>query len=78
MTATGKPICNPELPLEITLTTDFKQRLLIIQDSGIGMTRDEMIGNLGRIGYSGSLDFMKNIEKGKEANIIGQFGGTNK
>jgi len=39
------------------------------------LTKEEMIQNLGRIGHSGSGEFIKSIEKGKDANIIGQFGG---
>ena len=51
---------------------------IIIQDNGIGMTREELIDNLGTIARSGSKEFVeklaKNPEQNKAENIIGQFG----
>ncbi|MBQ7622046.1 MAG: molecular chaperone HtpG, partial [Candidatus Methanomethylophilaceae archaeon] len=43
-------------------------------DNGIGMNKEEMDANLGVIAHSGSLDFKKGIEEGKDVDIIGQFG----
>lgn len=65
--------------LEIHIGTDKQQRQLIIQDTGIGMTHEELIDNLGTIARSGSKKFLKEIQekKGDSAsvgNIIGQFG----
>ncbi|KAK5578166.1 hypothetical protein RB653_003119 [Dictyostelium firmibasis] len=66
---------DSSIPFEIKISTDDEKKTLIIQDSGIGMTRDEMIKNLGKIGYSGSGDFIKNLgENPDKASIIGQFG----
>ncbi len=64
-------------PLEISLVTDEEKRTLTIADHGIGMTRDELIENLGTIAHSGSKAFaaaLKNAGKGNEAQVIGQFG----
>lgn len=66
-------IPESEQPFEIRIYTDSKNNRLIIQDSGIGMTSEEMIGNLGTIAHSGSKAFMGQMEGGSDA-IIGQFG----
>jgi molecular chaperone HtpG len=63
----------------ITIRLDDDKRTLTIEDNGVGMTRDEVIQNLGTIARSGSLDFVKayaDAAKSKEAGlkIIGQFG----
>ncbi|HWA26880.1 MAG TPA: molecular chaperone HtpG, partial [Lacunisphaera sp.] len=73
---TEKDIANPDLGLEINLTTDDKAKTLTIQDYGIGMTRDELVENLGTIAHSGSKAFLKALGEGdqKNANLIGQFG----
>ncbi|CAI6365540.1 unnamed protein product [Macrosiphum euphorbiae] len=63
--------------LDINITTDKTNRKLIIQDTGIGMTREELISNLGTIAKSGSKAFLQNIQQSESANlssIIGQFG----
>lgn len=60
-------------PLEIRIYTDSKTNRLIIQDSGVGMTAQEMINNLGTIAHSGSKAFMSQMQDGGDA-IIGQFG----
>lgn len=65
--------------LEIHIGTDKQSRILTIQDTGIGMTKDELISNLGTIARSGSKHFLEQIkEQGSSAenssNIIGQFG----
>ncbi|KAF2073744.1 hypothetical protein CYY_004946 [Polysphondylium violaceum] len=62
-------------PFEIKISCDEDKKTLIIQDTGIGMTKEEMIKNLGNIGYSGSGEFLKQIgENPDKASIIGQFG----
>lgn len=63
--------------LEIHIETNKQNRTLIIQDTGIGMTRDEMIDALGTIARSGSKNFLKEIQDTQQTaaeNIIGQFG----
>ncbi|KAM8713819.1 hypothetical protein ACLKA7_014047 [Drosophila subpalustris] len=65
--------------LEIRITTDKPQMQLIIQDTGIGMTRDELISNLGTIARSGSKQFLEQLKQDQtnaqaSSNIIGQFG----
>lgn len=57
----GENVLAPELALEIKITTDKEGKVLTIQDSGIGMTRQEMQDNLGIIAKSGSEKFLKDI-----------------
>jgi molecular chaperone HtpG len=46
-----------------------------VSDSGIGMTRDELVENLGTIAHSGATAFLNGLEEGKRpSDIIGQFG----
>ncbi|XP_003740369.1 heat shock protein 75 kDa, mitochondrial [Galendromus occidentalis] len=64
-----------EAALEIHIATDKQARTFTIQDTGIGMTREEMISCLGTIARSGSKEFLKeNLGKGNTDSIIGQFG----
>ncbi len=75
---TGNQIYQPHLPLEIHLTTDEEARTLTIADHGVGLTRGELVQNLGTIAHSGSKAFVEALKNsGKDANgtqLIGQFG----
>ena len=65
---------SPEL--EIKVTFDKEAGTVTIADSGIGMTRDEVIANVGTIARSGTKEFLKNLsgEQAKDTHLIGQFG----
>ena len=58
----------------ITIIRDPENRTLTVSDNGIGMSKDEMIENLGTIAKSGSLGFKQAMEKNEDIDIIGQFG----
>ena len=67
---------NDSSPLEINIVTDETNNTLTLSDNGIGMTREEMISNLGTIARSGSKLFVEQQKKseGSTDGIIGQFG----
>ncbi len=73
---TEKKIFDDNLNLEINITCDENAGTLTIQDFGIGMTREELVENLGTIAHSGSKAFLKALgESGQNnANLIGRFG----
>ncbi|MDX1633909.1 MAG: molecular chaperone HtpG [Marinobacter sp.] len=62
--------------LKIRLDYDEKKRTVTITDNGIGMTRDEVIENLGTIARSGTAEFLGQLtgDEKKDSKLIGQFG----
>ncbi len=73
---TNREVLDPDAELMIHITTDPEQGLLTIRDTGIGMTAEEMVENLGTIAHSGARSFMAAAQKDTNhlAEIIGQFG----
>ncbi|MEC7637815.1 MAG: ATP-binding protein, partial [Verrucomicrobiota bacterium] len=73
---TGNKINDPDLELQINITTDEEKKTITISDHGIGMDENELIENLGTIAHSGSKNFIKSISESSqiETNLIGQFG----
>lgn len=73
---TEKTIFDDNLDLEVKISSDDKAGVITIQDFGIGMTRDELVQNLGTIAHSGSKAFLEAIKSGgkNNENLIGQFG----
>lgn len=55
----SEAVRDPDLPLEIRITVDKVQNCLTLTDTGIGMSREEMVENLGTIAHSGSEAFLK-------------------
>jgi molecular chaperone HtpG len=62
--------------LKITVGFDKAARTVTISDNGIGMSRDEVIANIGTIAKSGTKEFFNSLsgDDAKDANLIGQFG----
>ena len=62
--------------LKITISNDAKAKLLIIEDNGIGMNKQDLIENLGTIARSGTENFVKSLtgNNKKDIELIGQFG----
>ena len=62
--------------LRIRIGVDEEAKTITITDNGIGMSRDEVIANLGTIARSGTADFLKNLtgDQQQDSQLIGQFG----
>ncbi len=62
--------------LNIVIEFDSKKKTITIKDNGIGMTRDEVVENLGTIAKSGTAQFLDSLtgDEKKDSQLIGQFG----
>ena len=72
----GEDIADPDLPLEIRIDLNKDKKTFTISDTGIGMTRDELIKNIGTIARSGTSDFLKALSDDSQGDVtlIGKFG----
>ena len=77
---TNHDVLDPDVDLKINISINKDDRMLTLTDTGIGMTHDEIIENLGTIAQSGAREFMKTANeaagenKNDLINVIGQFG----
>ena len=67
---------DAHMPLEINIELNEDKKQLVIVDTGIGMTREELSANLGTIAHSGSNTFLTELAEAakKDVSLIGQFG----
>ncbi|MBO6083837.1 MAG: molecular chaperone HtpG [Candidatus Methanomethylophilaceae archaeon] len=72
ITESDVPVAREDFRIDVKI--DKEAGTVTVSDNGIGMSKDDMDANLGVIAHSGSLDFKKEIEEGKDIDIIGQFG----
>ncbi|MEJ2637506.1 MAG: molecular chaperone HtpG [Calditrichia bacterium] len=74
---TDKNIVDPEADLRVKIELDSKNKAFSIEDTGIGMTREDLINEIGTVARSGTLEFLKKMQEDKskvDGNLIGQFG----
>ena len=74
---TGEKVQSPKLPLRIKIELDEKAQTFSIEDTGIGMTFEDLTGRLGTVASSGTMEFLQQLKDQKnrlDGNMIGQFG----
>lgn len=73
---TDPDLLGSDSTLRIRITSDKKAKTITISDNGIGMTKEELIANLGTIAKSGTQEFLNSLtgDNKKDMSLIGQFG----
>ncbi|KAH8934654.1 hypothetical protein BDL97_18G095800 [Sphagnum fallax] len=78
LSETDPSLVEPDINLEIRIKPDLESGTITISDTGIGMTRQELVDSLGTVAHSGTAKFLKALKDNKEANsennLIGHFG----
>jgi len=75
-TLTEENVLDKDAELQITISSDEDEGKIVIEDSGCGMTKEELVENLGTIANSGTLKYLEQLQTENKSveNLIGQFG----
>ncbi len=74
---TDREVVDPDADQQIDIKLDKNTNTLTLTDTGIGMTREDLLSRIGTVASSGTLDFVAEMKKGDgpvDAQMIGQFG----
>ncbi|MAT38446.1 MAG: molecular chaperone HtpG, partial [Ectothiorhodospiraceae bacterium] len=77
MKLTDADIIDADGPMHIKIELDTDNRTFTIEDTGVGMTREDLVNKLGTVASSGTLEFLKASQADKKevgADLIGKFG----
>lgn len=76
MKLTNEQVLSPEEELKITISVEPESGLFSIEDTGIGMTHEDLVERIGTVASSGTLEYIKNLKESDklDAQLIGKFG----
>lgn len=71
---TNTDVVDRDAELVIRVSSDEQAKTITVEDTGVGMTEEELVQNLGTIAHSGAKAVMERLQKEQRADLIGQFG----